>query len=134
MSSDMMTVTDHGDNYLKGTVDVSEAGVLVTSIPYEKGWSMKVDGKEREIKELIGGAFIATSLDEGTHEIQLKFSPPGLMAGIAVSFGAIALLTVLQILRKGMESKKKRRRSMRSKAYSEGRVFVPEESDYMKTT
>jgi len=134
LSEEMMTVTDFGDNYLRGTVDVSEAGVLVTSIPYESGWMLEVDGRERQISELAGDAFITTHLDEGTHEIYLKFVPPGLNAGVIVSVIAVLLLAVLQIISKRRDAVRRRKRSMRSKAYSEGLVSVPEGSDYMRTT
>ena len=130
LSEEMMTVTDFGDNYLKGTVEVSDAGVLVTSIPYEKGWKLEVDGRAREISELAGDAFIATSLDEGTHEIYLRFRPPGLIAGIIISILAAALLAVLQILRKKI---RKRKTSMQQAVCEEDQGSLTEGSDCMKT-
>ena len=92
LSASMLDVTDYGDSYLKGTIDVQEDGVFVTSVPYEAGWKLKVDGHTREIEELIGGAWISTSLSAGEHQIELSFRPPGLIAGLLITLASIGLL------------------------------------------
>ena len=99
ISDNLMTVTEASDDSITGTVDVKELGVLVTSIPFEEGWSMKVDGKKRDIEELTGGAWISTTLDEGTHEIQLKFVPPGFIAGCIITVLSILVLIGATLLR-----------------------------------
>lgn len=92
LSASMLDVTDYGDSYLKGTIDVQEDGVFVTSVPYEAGWKLKVDGHTREINELIGGAWISTSLSAREHQIELSFRPPGLIAGLLITLAGIGLL------------------------------------------
>ena len=92
LSASMLDVTDYGDSYLKGTIDVQKDGVFVTSVPYEAGWKLKVDGHTREINELIGGAWISTSLSAGEHQIELSFRPPGLIAGLLITLASIGLL------------------------------------------
>lgn len=92
LSASMLDVTDYGDSCLKGTIDVQEDGVFVTSVPYEAGWKLKVDGHIREINELIGGAWISTSLSAGEHQIELSFRPPGLIAGLLITLASIGLL------------------------------------------
>lgn len=92
LSASMLDVTDYGDSYLKGTIDVQEDGVFVTSVPYEAGWKLKVDGHTREINELIGGAWISTSLSAGEHQIELSFRPPGLIVGLLITLASIGLL------------------------------------------
>lgn len=92
LSAGMLDVTDYGDSCLKGTINVQEDGVFVTSVPYEAGWKLKVDGHTREINELIGGAWISTSLSAGEHQIELSFRPPGLIAGLLITLASIGLL------------------------------------------
>lgn len=92
LSASMLDVTDYGDSCLKGTINVQEDGVFVTSVPYEAGWKLKVDGHTREINELIGGAWISTSLSAGEHQIELSFRPPGLIAGLLITLASIGLL------------------------------------------
>lgn len=92
LSASMLDVTDYGDSCLKGNINVQEDGVFVTSVPYEAGWKLKVDGHTREINELIGGAWISTSLSAGEHQIELSFRPPGLIAGLLITLACIGLL------------------------------------------
>ena len=92
LSASMLDVTDYGDSCLKGTINVQEDGVFVTSVPYEAGWKLNVDGHTREINELIGGSWISTSLSAGEHQIELSFRPPGLIAGLLITLASIGLL------------------------------------------
>lgn len=100
LSERMLDVTDSDDGYIKGTVDAGEGGMLVTSVPYEEGWTLKVDGEKRDIQELVGGVFISTALDAGSHEIELTFRPPGIWAGLIVTLASILLLAFLTFARK----------------------------------
>lgn len=95
ISAETMTVVESGDSYIKGTVKAGEGQVLVTSIPYEEGWSLKVDGRKRDITELVGGSWISVGLDEGTHEIELSFRPPGIIAGLMLTvLSSVVLLLI----------------------------------------
>ena len=71
--------------YIKGEIEAtSEMNTLFMSIPYEKGWSLYVDGKKTKI-EVLYGAFIGAYLEEGTHTIELKYHVYGMNIGIIVS-------------------------------------------------
>ena len=100
LSRSMLEVTDFRDNHIEGTVTADENGVLVTSIPYDKGWKLKVDGAHKEISELTGNVWISVPLDEGEHHISLTFRPPGILAGLMITIASVLLLAVLQIIRK----------------------------------
>ncbi|MGN0701628.1 MAG: YfhO family protein [Lentihominibacter sp.] len=95
ISAETLKVEECGDSFIKGTVRAEEGQVLVTSIPYEEGWSLKVDGRPREITELVGGSWISVGLDEGTHEIELSFRPPGVIAGLLISLIASIILMLI---------------------------------------
>lgn len=95
LSENMMEVQEYGDTYIKGTIDADEDGVLVISVPYEKGWKLEIDGEERSIDELVGDCLISTAIDAGKHEVELSFRPPGLVAGAAVTVLSCAVLILL---------------------------------------
>lgn len=103
LSKNLMEVSDFGDTYVKGKIDVSESGMFVTSIPYDEGWTMKVDGETKEISDLIGGVWISTPLDAGTHEIELHFRPAGFIPGLIISI--LAILLLVGIARFGEDAK-----------------------------
>ena len=53
-------------------------------IPYEKGWSLTIDGKETELLRGDIG-FLACEIPEGDHTLELTFQAPGLKAGMLAS-------------------------------------------------
>ena len=92
ISAELMTVTDAKDTYIKGTVDAAEDGLFVTSIPYDQGWTLKVDGQKREIQEFTGDVWISTDLKAGRHEIELSFRPEGFMQGLLITIASVLVL------------------------------------------
>lgn len=98
-----MDVELFSDTEIKGTVNVSESGILYTSIPFDTGWKIKVDGKELDEDELvaIGDALLGIYLSKGTHSIEFEYTPQGYKAGIFLSIiGFVVLLFYIFIFRK----------------------------------
>lgn len=75
---------------ISGTLSLREAGRLVLSIPYEKGWTVLVNGKEVE-PSLFGDCLMALDLEAGEYEIELHYVPTGFYAGIGVSVGSVII-------------------------------------------
>ena len=98
MSSSLMKVTDAGDTFIKGTVNAPNGGILVTSVPYEEGWSMKIDGMKTDITELTGDVWISAQLDPGTHDIELSFRPAGFIKGLILTIESIIILLIATLL------------------------------------
>lgn len=91
-------VTRFTDRSIEGKAKVSgkETGrdLLFLSIPYDKGWELKVDGKSRQAKA-IGNAFLGVELEEGDHDISLKYTPPGYRLGLILSLSSIILFILV---------------------------------------
>ncbi len=85
-----MTVTTWEDTALEGVVYAKEPGLLFTSIPYDKGWTILVDGQEIKGRKVME-AFLGVDLPQGQHQISLKYQPPGLKAGILISAASLLL-------------------------------------------
>lgn len=73
---------------IKGNFQEDE--VLFTSIPFEKGWKGKIDGKPIPI-ESLEEALILIDVPEGEHEIELYYLPQGLLLGGIISIIGIIL-------------------------------------------
>lgn len=84
---------------IEGTVQREEPGVLVTTIPYEKGWNVTVNGEERDIVQANIG-FIGVPLDSGNSEIVFSYQSPYLKSGGVLSLIGIFLLGLIQLIRK----------------------------------
>lgn len=57
---------------------------LYLSIPYDKGWNVKVNGKKVK-PELIGDCMMSLPINAGENTIEMKYHVQGLYAGIAMS-------------------------------------------------
>ena len=82
------------EHHLKGTITADEDGVMFTSIAWEPGWTIYVDGEKVEPVKLVD-ALIGVPLTEGTHTIEMKFFPAGMKLGIIVSL--VGIITVIVI-------------------------------------
>ncbi len=84
-------LTEWTDTSLVGTVDSQEGGVLFTSIPYDQGWTVTVDGKEQEPSSILH-AFLSVELAPGEHVVEMNYCPEGLKLGAFISVGAVFFL------------------------------------------
>ena len=98
LNEQTISVDDFSDTHIRGHIDVKQAGQLVLSIPSEKGWTMKVDGKDVEYED-FSDTFVSIHLDEGEHEIELYYETPGLKAGAAISAGCVCIFLLLLLFR-----------------------------------
>src|SRR5699024_9276841 len=63
-----------------GTVNTSEERMLVTTIPYDAGWSAKIDGKAVKV-ENFKDAFVMIKLPAGKHTVTFSYLPQGFIIG-----------------------------------------------------
>lgn len=96
LSANGMTVTRWQDDFLSGTVEFAQPGILYTSIPFDEGWKITVDGRVTAGQKVMD-AFLGVYLTDGSHEITMEYTPPGLMHGLMISAGSILLIAVVWI-------------------------------------
>lgn len=104
LKSGQMNVLEHKNGYIKSeiTLDENDADkILFISIPFDEGWSAKVNGEEKELIPLLDNAFIGLKLEPGDNTIELKYNVPGLKTGIIASiigiFGYIACCVTFEV-------------------------------------
>ncbi len=92
LADNLMDVQVVEDGYVYGTVNMPENETLFTSIPYDEGWSLKVDGKAAKYYA-IGETFIGIDMTPGQHTIEMVYYPRGLKIGMIISaFSWIVLI------------------------------------------
>ena len=78
----------------KGTVRITDDSTwMMTSIPYDRGWSVKVDGKVVGTKK-IWDSLLAFPITPGEHTIEMSYLPDGFMAGLIISVFSIVIYGV----------------------------------------
>lgn len=99
------TIEKVKDSHLRGEFTAEAGQKLMFTIPYDEGWTCFIDGKEAEIKKVLG-VFMAVDAPEGTHSYEMKFFPVGMKNGIGLS--AAALLTTLVYIPVDAQHRKRR--------------------------
>ena len=94
LSDEVFNVAKYTSTKLEGTIDVKKSGTFLTSIPYEKGWKIYVDGKKTDTKEVMG-AFLAADIGEGSHSIKLVYSPEGFLTGSILAAAALLIFVLI---------------------------------------
>ena len=65
--------------------------LFVTSVPYQKGMRVFVDGSPAE-PELVNTAFLGCRIGRGEHEIQIIYHAPGVRAGKVMSLAGLLFI------------------------------------------
>lgn len=84
LSDSALDITEYSDTSITGTLSVDENSYLYSSIPYDSGWTIYIDGEEAETFE-IGDAMLGTVIKAGSHTVEYKYTPNGLVIGIVIS-------------------------------------------------
>ena len=95
-NNNSLNIEEYRGDYLKGVVDVeNEEELLYTSIPLDKGWIIKIDGKKQAPAHIFN-SLIGIKLSKGTHTVELSYIPRGLYFGGVISLISIILVVILE--------------------------------------
>ncbi len=75
------------------TVTAKNGDSLFVPVNFDKGWSVKINGKEADI-DMVLDSFMAVKLVDGENIVEFSFTPVGLKFGALISISGI-LLTAL---------------------------------------
>lgn len=96
-----LNIEENKGDYIKANINVDgDSQILYTSIPLDKGWSIKVDGKKVNSIEVFD-SLIGLELENGYHTVEFIYTPRGLYLGAIVS--SISIVLVLMLKRKNKE-------------------------------
>ncbi|MBQ4626495.1 MAG: YfhO family protein, partial [Clostridia bacterium] len=94
LAQNSLNVTSFEETKITGTVSAAEDCVFYSSIPYDTGWTVKIDGKKIAEEDYINlaEAYLCFNLPAGEHEIEISFMQDGLLLGAGVSAATVILL------------------------------------------
>lgn len=94
---DELKIIDYKKDYIKTNINVQKQNqILYTSIPFDKGMKVIVDGKEIKPTQIFD-TLIGVELQKGNHVVEFKYIPQGLKLGIIISALGIVLFTINEI-------------------------------------
>lgn len=103
-----LEIESFSDTSIRGTVNSDHDGMMVMSIPYDKGWNVTVDGKKVETTS-VDESLLSFEVPEGIHDIRLTFFTDKLAEGIGITAISASIMIFLIIRRRKSDFKQQRR-------------------------
>ncbi|PZL77512.1 copper ABC transporter permease [Enterococcus plantarum] len=91
-------------NRVSGTVTADKESVVLTTIAYDSGWTLRLDGEKKPLQAFENG-LLSFSIPKGHHQIELLYYPSGLFLGLGLSIGSICLFLTERIWMKRKREK-----------------------------
>ena len=101
LSNQSLLLDQFEDTFISGSFTAKEDCILYTSIPYDTGWNISIDGKAVNSNDIvkIGDAFIGVKVKKGNHDVTFEYSAPGASTGIKITvFTLVVFLLYLALL------------------------------------
>lgn len=93
-----LNVEQFSNTHLVGKVNITdESTVMMTSIPYNEGWQVKVDGKPIKTKK-SWDSFISFPISRGKHKVEFSFKQKWSSLGLGIT--VLSLMVLLFINQK----------------------------------
>ena len=103
LKADSLNVTKFEETEIEGKIKASADGVLYTSINYDTGWTVYIDGEKVSADKyyaLGDGALLAVDITAGEHTVRLKYVPDGLIVGALISLVTLLMFILICIISK----------------------------------
>ncbi len=94
VSQNQWDIEEFSSTRISGTINADEDGIMFTSIPYDSGWTVKVDGQKVETQS-IGGSLMYIYLSAGEHTVEMTYMPTGFIPGFIITAGSCLIFAVI---------------------------------------
>jgi len=96
-----MAIENFTDTSIRGSLETASDGLMVMSIPFDKGWHVKVDNQEVKT-QAVDNSLLSFELLKGSHKIQLWFFPEKLFMCLMITLVSVLILILLFIKKSGI--------------------------------
>lgn len=117
-----LNVESFEETKITGTVKAKEDCLFFTSIPYEEGWKVKIDGKEIDKADYVAleDAYLCFNLPKGEHTVELSFEQRGFKIGALISAVTVLLMVLVAALFTVLRKEKARKAALKQLPLSDG--------------
>ncbi len=90
---------DSTDDHLTGNITtVNAEQMILTTIPYDEGWNVYVDGEQVEIYETLDALMAFDISESGEHTLEMKYMPSCYKQGLALSVLGILVFVLICVV------------------------------------
>ena len=98
VNDNLVTLSNFEEDKINGTISGNK-GTIYTSIPYDEGWNVYVDGVKTDTFP-IGNSLLGFDVAEGEHDIILEYTIPYFKTGIGISIISLSIIIGYVVLKK----------------------------------
>lgn len=102
-----MRIENHKGGRLSGHITLAQGQTILTSIPYDEGWSVTIDGNP-VVPEKFADTFLAISCPAGEHKIRFSYLSPGVTTGAFIALFSLAASVLYFVLWDKIKKKRKK--------------------------
>ncbi len=116
LNSETLSITSFRDTRVEGTVTTEDDGVLMTSIPYTRGWKVSVDGEKSEIVPIGENGLVGVNIPAGTHTVVFSYNTGIFLPAVLVSLLGVLGFVLMRRKWKDPDAAKEQPRSKKQPA------------------
>ena len=92
LSKEQYRIEEFSESHFLGTLTTSkDSTAILTTIPYDEGWQIKVDGKSVPIEKSLDALVSFEIEGEGEHTVEMTYSPRIVNIGAIISLGSLVV-------------------------------------------
>ena len=105
LKKDSFSISKFSENNIKGSVTVNDSKVLFFSIPFDEGWSAKLNGTDAKLYRVNAG-LTGLLINKGKNDVELSFEPRLRSKGKLISIVSLLILFGLLVFTLFLRRKK----------------------------
>ena len=90
---------NYKEDHLTGTITTDKENYMIqTTIPYDEGWNVYVDGQKVEIYQTLDALVAFNITDVGEHTLEMKYCPTSFRLGLVLSIFGTTIFIIICIV------------------------------------
>ena len=124
LADEQLEIKEFSDTKIRGRINAAEDGVMFLSIPYEKGWSVYIDGEKAETYKLLQ-AMTGVKVGSGSHDIVIKYTPEGFVLGVTATVVSLGLILLIMVYERQRRIRRRRNAMNSFNMPNSGNEMIP---------
>lgn len=109
LASQQLEIESYTEDSFDGTITTAKENTSVlTTIPYDEGWKVYVDGQQVDVFNAANGLVAFEVAGVGEHDIEMVYRPQVVMLGAWVSLGSLLVFAGIVVLEYLLKRKNKK--------------------------
>ncbi len=116
LSKYQLQVSKFEDTEIEGSFNAPSDCLLYTSIPYNSGWNIYIDGQKVDDGSIVrlADSLLAVKVTKGEHNVRFTYTVPGLSTGLIVTIFTLLMITVYTLFNQLLKKRKKKLKGIAS--------------------